>query len=228
MPYSTPSRCRSQSPRLGQAHCRQRLASAWAAARGRPFSTSTSRPRAAWLWTPWAWSRAAPGSAPAPILSHTGSRSASRRPSGAERLGLPSAAPGTAGGRSRPASCSSVDQVFAPQPGVDGQRRAFAAGHRVDDRPGAAQGVARHEEPGVRGTPGEAVGLQALAGHREGGRAAAVLGGQDDRGLRGEGPRGRRFRRHAELEGHAFLAGGRRLRGRRQAWCRPAQRQIRR
>ncbi len=111
-------------------------------------------------------------------------------------------------------------QVLAAQPGVDGQGGAFAAGHRMDGRAGAAAGVAGHEQAGVGGAAGEPVGIHVLPAdlerrHRAG---VAVLRGEDDGGLAGRQLPTRWPRRRRRTRRRRPRPGRPRSRGRRRAW----------
>jgi len=65
-----------------------------------------------------------------------------------------------------------LDEIGTPQPGVDGERRAFAGGDGVDDRAGAGHGVAGGEHAVARRASREAVRRERVPG-----REGELLGG---------------------------------------------------
>ena len=194
--------------------------SAWPPPGRRPGCSPSRPPRrgppAVWPWRPWASRARASGSAPAPILSHTGSRSASRCAVAPSVLGLLELLQIGQARRSRPASSRA-------RPGLRRAARRRWPGRRACRSPprgwpSAAPPSASPatNRPVCEVRPVNRLGCRALAADLERRcRCRSVLGGEDDGGaglgaeLLGGKPLGRRF----ELEGDALLPGGRDLAG---------------
>ncbi len=201
--YWTPSVCRSQAPLLGHSHCRQRVGLGACGGEAVALLDLEVGGREALLPADLGHRGARRRLGARAHLEPHGAALGETRAELAELLLVPELVE-VRHAVEHGEALLEVLEVLAAQPGVDGERRALAARHRVDHGARAGDGVAGGEHALFRRAPGVVVGDQARVGHGQVVGAVAelgrVAGGHDD------GRRGELEARAADLLAAALLA----------------------